>query len=73
MKENLVYMDERPKTIPAICATVEEPWRNITDEEIREIVGTMPARIQAVIAAYGGHTRYQIFSPFVLIFLTRTL
>lgn len=47
-----------PTTVATMWAAVEEAWRNITNEEIQEIVDTMPARVQAVIAARGGHTRY---------------
>lgn len=70
MKQSFSQMDERSTTGPDIWAVVEETWRNITNQEIQEIVDTIPAGNQAVIADYGGHTRYQIFSPFVLTFLT---
>lgn len=58
MKDFLYHLDERPTTVPTMRAAVEDAWRSITNEEIREIVDTMPARVQAVIAARGGHTRY---------------
>lgn len=58
MKDFLYRMDERPTTVPTMHAAVEDAWRSIINEEIREIVDTMPAQIQAVIVARGGHTQY---------------
>lgn len=58
MKEFLSKMEERPTTVVTMRAAVEEAWRNITNEEIQEIIDTMLARVQAVIAVRGGHSRY---------------
>lgn len=35
-----------------------EEWDRITEEEIFAFVDSMPKRIEAVIAAEGGHTRW---------------
>jgi len=37
---------------------IQEEWNHITEERILAFVNTMPERIQAVIAANGGHTRW---------------
>lgn len=57
MKQFFHQMEEQLTTVPTICAAVEEAWRSISSEEIQDIVDTMPARLQAVFAAHGVHTR----------------
>jgi hypothetical protein len=39
----------------------KEEWDQITEEEISRLVDSMPERIEAVIAASGGHTRWKYF------------
>ena len=38
--------------------TVWEAWSSISEEDIRDLIRTMPARCQAVIEAEGWHTKY---------------
>lgn len=58
MNHFLYRMDERPSRVPTIRAAVEDASKSIINEEIREIVDTKPARIQAILAARDGHTKY---------------
>lgn len=37
---------------------VQAAWNYITEETVKDIIDSMPARCQAVIDAGGGHTRY---------------
>jgi transposase len=39
-------------------ATITEAWEAISDNTVRDIIKTMPARCQAVIDAQGGETMY---------------
>lgn len=48
-------------------AVVEDAWSSISSEEIGEIVDTMPARVQAVIAAQGSYARFELFRVFCLL------
>lgn len=46
------------RSYPKLRAAVAEAWNAITDEDIRELVKSMPARCKAVIEAKGWHTKY---------------
>ncbi|KAH7002692.1 hypothetical protein B0J12DRAFT_692429 [Macrophomina phaseolina] len=37
---------------------VEEAWEAITEEQLRELLNTMPQRMMDTIAAKGGHTKW---------------
>jgi len=41
-----------------MTAAVQEAWDQIDPNQILDYVDSMPDRIQAVIAANGGHTRW---------------
>ena len=46
-----------PRGTAAIKQAVLEAWEEISSEDLRKLVRSMPERIEAVIAAGGGHTR----------------
>jgi transposase len=46
------------RSYPKLRRAIIEAWETITDEEIRDLIRTMPARCQAVIDADGWHTKY---------------
>lgn len=46
------------RSYPRLRDAVNEAWNSITDEQVRELIATMPDRCQAVIEAKGGHTKY---------------
>jgi hypothetical protein len=48
----------RPMTLAEYQARATEFWRNLKVENYVESILSMPDRIQAVIEAQGGHTRY---------------
>jgi len=37
---------------------LQEEWANITSEELGNLAASMPRRLQAVIDAHGGPTKY---------------
>jgi transposase len=47
-----------PSSLPVLTAALMEEWNNISLEEVREILSTMPRRVQDVIAASGGYTKW---------------
>jgi ketohexokinase/beta-glucosidase len=49
---------EVQRSYPRLREAVTEAWNSITNEQIRELIGTMHERCQAVIDAHGGHTKY---------------
>ena len=40
------------------CGRVAEEWDQITPEICQRLIESMPRRVQAVIKAKGGHTKY---------------
>ena len=48
----------RPNTNPLMREAIEAEWANITEHDLEQLLATMPARVQAVLSAQGGHTKY---------------
>jgi hypothetical protein len=48
----------RPRGRAEIREAILEEWDLITEEDIIRCINNMPERIEAVIAANGGHTRW---------------
>ena len=53
-----ILWSPRPQGTEGIVAAVLEEWECITQDEILELIDSMPMRVQAVIMANGGHTQY---------------
>lgn len=49
---------QAPRTLQELGDALKEEWENIPQEEIQNLIGSMPRRCQAVIECRGGHTRY---------------
>jgi hypothetical protein len=49
---------EVQRSYPRLREAVTEAWNSITDEQVKELIATMPARCQAVIDTQGGYTKY---------------
>ena len=47
-----------PRTLRELAAALQEEWRRIPQERIQRLIRSVPRRVQAVIRARGGHTRY---------------
>jgi len=47
-----------PETLDELRRALIQEWNNIPQVFIRNLIGSMRRRCQAVINARGGHTRY---------------
>jgi len=48
----------QPLSLAELTEVGLEEWRNITVEEIRTLIRSMPSRIEAIYTMKGGHTKY---------------
>jgi len=58
VKRNLQKRKRQPSSLSALDRYVKQEWRAIPKDLIENLVDSMPNRIQAVIAAKGGPTKY---------------
>ncbi|CAB4487326.1 unnamed protein product [Rhizophagus irregularis] len=47
-----------PKSKQELISVVQEEWRKISIETLHHLILSLPSRIEAVIKAKGGHTKY---------------
>ena len=57
-KKELPKYPRQAKGVWEIWDRVAEVWNNIDPEVCQNLIKSMPRRIQAVIKAKGGHTKY---------------
>ena len=50
--------ENRPTGIHSLWNYVDEEWNKISVEVCQKLIETIPKRIQTVIEAKGGHTKY---------------
>ena len=50
--------DRKDYTYDQLRRIVQEAWESITEQDLKELIESMPARCQAVIDAAGGYTKY---------------
>jgi transposase len=55
--QDKVYARE-PRTLAGLKRIIVEEWNRIELNTLRKLVNSMPARLDAIIAAEGGHTKY---------------
>jgi hypothetical protein len=58
IKRRLHNLKQKPSNIDELEKCVEKVWRAIPNETIENLVDSMPRRVEAVIAANGGPTKY---------------
>ena len=58
LKKMLAEYPEPPKGIMELWERVEREWENVKVGKCRELIESMPRRIQEVIKAKGGYTSY---------------
>ena len=58
LKVKIGSYENRPTSIHSLWQYVDEKWNKISVEVCQKLIETMPKRIQAVIEAKGGHTKY---------------
>ena len=58
LKHQLHQYETPPKGVHELWDRVSEEWNNISPETCQNLIESMPRRIQAVIRAKNGHTKY---------------
>ncbi|ORZ27214.1 hypothetical protein BCR41DRAFT_151536 [Lobosporangium transversale] len=58
LKNRLNKRPRRPTSKEEMIAAFQEEWDKLTPDVIKRIINTMPKRIDAVLAAKGGSTKY---------------
>jgi transposase len=58
LKRRLDSYEEVPKSMHELWERIEKEWEAIPKEECRKLIYTMPKRIEAVLKAKGGNTKY---------------
>jgi transposase len=57
-KKELCKYPTYPKGVWEVWMRIEEVWNRIQPEVCQNLIESMPRRLQAVIKAKGGHTKY---------------
>ena len=58
MKDAMRDRGDRPSNLDQLFAFVQEEWRKLPDDFLRNLVDSLPRRIKAVIKSQGGPTKY---------------
>lgn len=58
LKNKLSLIKNKPSTVGELKTNIKEIWGNIPVEYIRELYNSMPRRVEALLKAKGGHTKY---------------
>ncbi len=58
--ENLWNLNTRPNNVDDLKAAIKATWASITPEQCHRLIASMPRRIDAVIHAKGGPTKYWV-------------
>ena len=58
VKRKLGEYQEAPKGMHELWKRVGEVWSNIDVETCRSLIRSLESRVQAVLKAKGGHTKY---------------
>ncbi len=57
LKHRIQHRRSRPLRRADIIIAIQEEWNRLTSDDFERIIESMPRRVQAVLAANGGHTR----------------
>ena len=58
LKKKLAEYEQPPKEILELWERAEAEWNKIDKEVCQNLIESMPRRIEAVIGAKGGYTKY---------------
>ena len=58
LKTQLAAYPETPKGIHELWERAQEEWKKIPVEKVQVLIESMPRRMEAVIKAKGGYTKY---------------
>src|SRR5258708_1735312 len=58
LKRKHAEYQEPPASIQELWTRVQKEWDDIGEQECRNLIELMPRRVEAVLKAKGGHTKY---------------
>ena len=58
LKHRLSDYDAPPTSIHSLWERVQDVWNGFTEDECNKLIESMPERIEAVLKAKGGYTKY---------------
>jgi DDE superfamily endonuclease len=58
LKRRLARHEHPPSGIHELWERIEDDWEAIPAEECQKLIESMPRRVQAVLKAKGGYTKY---------------
>lgn len=58
LKQRLLAYEEPPKGIHDLWERIQDEWLKIPVETCQKLISSMPSRIQALLKAKGGYTKY---------------
>ena len=58
LKKVLRALPHLPNTIQELCAAILSVWDTLPIEDVDKHINRMPDRVEAILAAKGGHTRF---------------
>ena len=58
LKRRLAEYEHPPNGILQLWKRIQEVWKGIPVEECQKLIESMPRRVQAVVKAKGGYTKY---------------
>ncbi len=58
VKVNICHREEKAKNLEHLFEIAQEEWNNLPLSFFQGLIESMPRRVQAVLKARGGHTRY---------------
>ena len=58
LKKRTSSYDEAPSGVWELWERIKNEWNGISMEECQKLIESMPRRIEAVVNAKGGHTKY---------------
>ena len=60
MTKKIDAMEPFPRNRAKLLAAVMQSWRNVTQARILRLIESVRQKVRLIVAAGGGHTRYQI-------------
>jgi transposase len=57
-KRNIRRRDRTPTSLPELREAIKQEWAALPIADMNKYIGTMPARVSAVIDAHGGNTKF---------------
>src|SRR5258708_30315059 len=58
LKGKLAEYQEPPASIQELWTRVQKEWDDIGEQECRNLIESMPRRVEAALKAKGGHSKY---------------